>query len=267
VCEDAAVSIGGGAKTRGLRPLIWTLGVGLAFTMVTLVAVVYSDTILPPQLVIPSLRAPDSAAAVVPAQGDETVQGVSSSGAVDAAWVDRIAQATGIPARALSAYAEAELTVSVSQPGCHLRWNMLAGIGLIESNHGRHGGATLQPDGTSSVPIVGPALDGSNGTKALPATPAGTRWHGDPRWEHAVGPMQFLPSTWLTWGRTLGQRAPDPNNIDDAALTAAAYLCAHGRDLSTAAGWRAAVGSYNAPEAYLTSVTDAANRYARDSLA
>jgi membrane-bound lytic murein transglycosylase B len=79
--------------------------------------------------------------------------------------------------------------------------------------------------------------------------------------------MQLLPGTWLAWGRTLRARTPDPNNIDDAALTAAAYLCAKGRDLTTAGGWRSAVGSYNAPDAYASSVTDAANRYAQASLA
>jgi membrane-bound lytic murein transglycosylase B len=66
----------------------------------------------------------------------------------------------------------------------------------------------------------------------------------------------------LARGRTLHARTPDPNNIDDAALSAAAYLCAKGRDLSTAAGWRATVGSYNAPDFYLIAVTNAANRYA-----
>jgi membrane-bound lytic murein transglycosylase B len=79
--------------------------------------------------------------------------------------------------------------------------------------------------------------------------------------------MQFLPSTWLVWSRTLHARVPDPNNIDDAALAAASYLCANGRDLTTAARWRSAIGSYNTPGAYATSVTDAANRYARASLA
>lgn len=60
---------------------------------------------------------------------------------------------------------------------------------------------------------------------------------------------------------------PDPNNVDDAALTAGAYLCADGRNLSTATGWRAGIGSYNALEAYNVLVTAAANRYAQASLA
>src|SRR5215831_11234602 len=111
-----------------MRPLLWTLGVGLVFILVSLVAVLYSDTLLPPQLVVPS-PAPSVAAAPVRAPGEESIEHVAGSGAVDSVWVDRIAQATGIPARALSAYAEADLATAASQPGCHLRWNMLAGIG------------------------------------------------------------------------------------------------------------------------------------------
>jgi len=208
---------------------------------------------------------PAAVALAAPSPGEATIAHVTPSGAVDPAWVNRFAQLTGIPARALTAYAEADLALAASQPSCHLRWNVLAGIGLIESNHGRHGGATLSPDGTTSVPIIGPALDGTHGNRALPATPAGTRWHGDTQWEHAIGPMQFLPGTWLAWGRTSHGGAPDPNNIDDAALTAATYLCAKGRDLTTPAGWRAAIGSYNAPDAYANSVTEAAKRYAQAS--
>src|SRR5215470_7701951 len=109
-----------------MRPLIWTLGAVLVFSMVSLVAVLYSSTLLPPPLVTPSPGAPDAAAAPVRAPGEESLQHVSGSGAVDSAWVDRIAQVTGIPARALSAYAEADLATAASQPGCHLRWNMLA---------------------------------------------------------------------------------------------------------------------------------------------
>jgi membrane-bound lytic murein transglycosylase B len=256
-----------GSRLKGIRPLAWTLGAGLVVLLVSLTAAVLAGSMLPPQMVVSSPGAPEAAAAPVPAGGEETIEHVASSGAIDATWVDRIARLTNIPARALTAYAAADLALSASQPGCHLRWNLLAGIGLIESNHGRHAGATIQPDGTTSIPIIGPALDGSNGTRALPATPAGTRWHGDTQWEHAVGPMQFLPGTWLAWGRTLHGGTPDPNNIDDAALTAAAYLCAKGRDLATATGWRTAIGSYNAPDAYANSVTDAATRYAQASLA
>ena len=173
---------------------------------------------------------------------------------------------TGIPARALTAYADAQLTTNVTESGCHLSWVILAGIGSIESGHGSHGGAVLRPDGTSSAPILGPPLDGTHGNIAVPATAAGVRLDGDPRWDHAVGPMQFLPSTWTHWGVSATGGIPDPNDIDDAALTAARYLCGSNRDLSTVAGWRAALGAYNAPDAYAVKVTDTAATYAQASL-
>jgi membrane-bound lytic murein transglycosylase B len=58
---------------------------------------------------------------------------------------------------------------------------------------------------------------------------------------------------------------PNPNDIDDAALTAAAYLCAAGGDLATPIGWRRAIEAYNRPLAYAIEVTDKANAYAKAS--
>jgi len=185
---------------------------------------------------------------------------------VATSWVTSIADRTDIPDRALTAYANAQLVTNVTKPGCHLSWVMLAGIGLIESGHGSHGGSVLMPDGTTSKPILGPALDGTAGNKAVRATPAGLRLDGDPQWDHAVGPMQFLPSTWVNWGVSPDGGVPNPEDIDDAALTAANYLCAHDRDLATVDGWRAALAAYNAPDSYAVKVTNAADRYARASL-
>jgi membrane-bound lytic murein transglycosylase B len=147
-----------------------------------------------------------------------------------------------------------------------MSWTLLAGIGLVESRHGSAGGATLQADGVTSTPILGPALDGSRGTVAIPATAEGLRLDGDPKWDHAIGPMQFIPSTWSRWGRSADGGTPNPNDIDDAALTAAAYLCAAGGDVGTAAGWQAAISAYNAPPGYAVEVTDQANVYAQQSL-
>ena len=88
-------------------------------------------------------------------------------------------------------------------------------------------------------------------------------WHGDPQWDHAVGPMQFIPSTWRTWGADgNGDGNADPNNIDDSAYTAALYLCASGADVSTGAGWTRAIFSYNHSDDYVRSVLGRANRYA-----
>jgi membrane-bound lytic murein transglycosylase B len=182
-------------------------------------------------------------------------------------WAARTASATGIPARALQAYAQAYLRMAAEQPACHLTWSTLAGIGSVESNHGRHGGATVAADGRASPPIVGPPLDGSNGNKAIRDTDGGA-FDGDRVWDRAVGPMQFIPSTWAHWGvRASGDGArPDPQNIDDATLAAARYLCAGGRDLGSGAGWWQAVLSYNNTTEYAQLVYAAAARYAQASL-
>jgi len=100
-----------------------------------------------------------------------------------------------------------------------LPWTLLAGIGFVESGHG----GSLRTDGTTARRILGPALDGTDGNIAIPASAEGRRLDGDPRWDHAVGPMQFLPSTWTMWGASPSDSDPDPNDIDDAALTAARY--------------------------------------------
>jgi membrane-bound lytic murein transglycosylase B len=183
------------------------------------------------------------------------------------AWVQKISARTNIPPRALTAYANAQLDMDSGQAACHMSWALLAGIGSIESGHGSYGGSVLQADGTTSKVILGPALDGSNGNAAIPATPLGLRLDGDARWDHAIGPMQFIPSTWSHWATSYDGGTPNPNDIDDAALTAARYLCAAGGDVSTADGWHKAIGAYNAPITYLVLVTNQANEYARLSLA
>lgn len=49
---------------------------------------------------------------------------------------------------------------SASTSTCSVDWALLAGIGKIESNHGRIGGATVSPGGQVSTTILGPLLDG-----------------------------------------------------------------------------------------------------------
>jgi membrane-bound lytic murein transglycosylase B len=146
--------------------------------------------------------------------------------------------------------------------GCHLGWTTLAGIGWVESEQGTVGGRYLQSDGRPSSAIVGPALDG-DGVAAIEADPAATALHGDARWDHAVGPLQFLPSTWQQWGRDGdGDGLADPQDIADAAVTATAYLCSTGQDLTTGPGWSAAIFAYNHSDAYVQSVYSAASTYA-----
>ena len=152
----------------------------------------------------------------------------------------------GIPATVLDAYQRAAARAGALEPGCHLPWQLLAAIGKVESGHAE--GGAVDSAGTAVRPILGPALDGTHGTAAITG-PGG--------WARALGPMQFLPSTWATWGvDVLGTGTPDPENVYDATAAAADYLCANGRDLSTSDGTRQAVLSYNHSEQYLSVVLD-----------
>lgn len=180
------------------------------------------------------------------------------------AWAARLSEKTEIPARSLLAYARAEIAIQASDPDCKINWATLAGVGRVESHHGRYNGTRIGDDGMLTPPIIGIPLDGSPGVKAIPDTDGG-RLDGDTTWDRAVGAMQFLPTTWARWGvRASGDgAAPDPQNIDDAALSAATYLCASGGDLSMAEGWWRAVLTYNESVTYGRNVFDGADAYAR----
>jgi hypothetical protein len=107
-----------------------------------------------------------------------------------------------------------------------LSWTVLAAIGQIESG-----------DGTN----VGPSTAG------------------------ALGPMQFLPSTWARWGISgPGQTGP-PNVLNpyDAVPSAARLLCADG----AAGGGQSlynAIFAYNHADWYVREVLGLAARYAAD---
>jgi membrane-bound lytic murein transglycosylase B len=182
-----------------------------------------------------------------------------------AAWAARLTQATGIPQRALEAYANAHAVMMTTHPGCHLTWVSLAGIAAVESQHGTMGGRTLLPDGRPSSPIIGIPLNGANGTRAIAATDGGLL-DGDKVWEHAVGPFQFIPSTWARWRADANNDGiTDPQNIDDAALAAAQYLCADSRNLASGDGWLRAILSYNSSLDYAQKVYGFAQGYARSA--
>lgn len=180
---------------------------------------------------------------------------------VDDEWVARTAERTGISERAVSAYALAAARMSVDTPGCGLGWNTLAGIGFVESEHGTMHGASLGADGRAEPEIIGVPLDGTT-TARIPDTDGG-RLDGDAVWDRAVGPMQFIPSTWARWASDgNGDGVRDPHSIDDAAYSAARYLCADGRNLGDAAQWIDAVAAYNDSVEYNNRVAEAADHYA-----
>jgi membrane-bound lytic murein transglycosylase B len=182
------------------------------------------------------------------------------------AWADTTARRTGVPARALQAYAAAELAQRADTPDCRLSWTTLAAIGRVESLHGGLGRAELGADGVSRPRIVGVPLDGSAGVREVPDTDGGAL-DGDTVLDRAVGPMQFLPSTWARFGRDGdGDGTADPHQIDDAARGAAAYLCSAGRDTADGDGWWEAVLAYNRSGEYARLVWAATDRYSRDAV-
>jgi hypothetical protein len=105
-----------------------------------------------------------------------------------------------------------------------LSWTVLAAIGQIESG------------------------DGSN---------------NGPSTAGALGPMQFLPSTWQAWGITAFGETGPPNVMDpyDAVPSAARYLCAAGA--GTPAGLARAIFAYNHADWYVSEVLALASEYAQ----
>ena len=126
-----------------------------------------------------------------------------------------------IPAAALLAYQDAAQTC----PG--LSWTVLAGVGKVESDHGR---------------------------STLPGVHSGQNSAG------AMGPMQFLQDTWNAF------HLPGLDNVydlRDAAFAAAHYLCSNGAGL--AAKLRQAIWRYNHAWWYVDEVLNQASRYAADA--
>ncbi|MEV8428309.1 lytic transglycosylase domain-containing protein [Streptomyces chartreusis] len=163
-----------------------------------------------------------------------------------------------VPASVFAAYRRAEQRLAQETPGCRLRWQLLAAIGQVESGQARGGRVT--GDGTTVTPILGPRLDGV--AFALIRDTDGGAHDGDTVYDRAVGPMQFIPSTWARWGADGNDDGrTDPNNVFDAALAAGRYLCAgwghlpaRGRDLSVPAELDLAILGYNHSSAYLRTV-------------
>ncbi|MEV7776097.1 hypothetical protein [Kitasatospora sp. NPDC086791] len=169
-----------------------------------------------------------------------------------------------IPVTAYAAYQRAAVNRARTDPSCHLPWSLLAAIGKVESDHGL--GGRLDADGTTLAPILGPPLDGRADVAKVPATDDG-KLTQDPVWDHAVGPMQFIPSTWKRWAQAGRPNAEaSPHNIFDAAATAGAYLCADHRDLSSPQQLKKAINAYNRSNDYLREVLTWTLRYSTDDV-
>ena len=163
-----------------------------------------------------------------------------------------------IPAMALSAYRNAERMMAVRPPGCGVSWNLLAGIGRIESMHA-NGGAT-DSRGTAVRPIYGPALDGT-----LPGNEVIVQSRSADRvtYARAMGPMQFLPGTWSRYASDGdGDGKAEVQNLFDSTLAAARYLCSGGLNLRDQSQVMAAILRYNNSMAYARNVLGWAAAYA-----
>ena len=207
---------------------------------------------------------PDGTA--VPTQAIEAPASVSNGeglgiGGGDAAQIVSTASTSGIPSAALSAYQRAETVINAADQSCNLTWQLIAAIGRVESNHGRANGNVLDNTGLAVPGIYGVALNGSNKTSEILDTDAG-QFDNDTTYDRAVGPMQFIPSTWSVVGVDAdGDGVRNPQDIDDAALGTAVYLCSGSDDLGTDAGRQSAVFRYNHSQSYVDLVLSIMEAY------
>ncbi|AYJ50810.1 lytic transglycosylase domain-containing protein [Rhodococcus sp. P1Y] len=201
----------------------------------------------PPTRAWPALSAPVPAAPVVS-------EPVPVPSAVPRATIPTpVIGALGIPESVLDAYRSAEAALASDMPSCGLAWNLLAGIGRIESGHAR--GGQVDADGTTATPVLGPVLDGSLAGNTVIVDTDGGDHDGDRAHDRAVGPMQFIPGTWARYAADgNGDGVSDPNNVYDATLAAGRYLCSGGLDLTKPADEAAAVFRYNNSAAYVADV-------------
>ncbi|OBK12103.1 lytic transglycosylase [Mycolicibacterium fortuitum] len=174
------------------------------------------------------------------------------------AFVVNTPGALGIPGTSLKAYRNAERMMAAAYPGCGISWNLLAGIGRIESGHA-NGGAT-DARGTAVRPIYGPALDGTlPGNEIIVQSVQA----GRVSYVRAMGPMQFLPGTWARYASDGdGDGKADVQNVFDSALAAARYLCSGGLNLRDQSQVMTAILRYNNSVAYARNVLGWAAAYA-----
>ena len=169
-------------------------------------------------------------------------------------WAASALTSHDLPQAAMDAYKRAAATMAGTDPSCQLPWTLLAGIGRVESDHGRYGGSVLSTDGVSRPAIIGIALDGRGPVAAIRDSDDG-RMDQDKVWDRAVGPMQFIPSTWSWSGRDGdGDGKVNPHDIDDTALAAAAYLCSGSGSMLDDGAAKAAIFRYNPSDYYVALV-------------
>ncbi|WP_285729766.1 hypothetical protein [Nocardiopsis sp. ATB16-24] len=183
-------------------------------------------------------------------------------------------QVEGIDQTLLRAYFMAEQRTEEISPGCKgMTWTLVAAVGYIETKHATYSSSdrgnvdrTIAENGDVSPPIVGIALNGRNRTQAIPDTDGG-ELDGDEEWDRAVGPMQFIPGSWRSYGQDGNDDGKkNPQNVFDATAAAVGHLCrSGGNDLTTEAGLKRAIMGYNNSLEYYEDVLERKKHY--DSLA
>lgn len=208
--------------------------------------------------------------ATVPAQAIEAPASVSAADEAspafngtdgDIAQIVSTSSTNGIPSSALAAYQRAETVINSADKSCNISWQLVAAIGRVESDHGRYAGSALNSDGVATPAIYGPALNGTGGTSVIRDTDSGAG-DGNRTFDRAMGPMQFIPSTWsVVQVDADGDGVRNPQDIDDAALATAVYLCSGPGDLSTLTGQKQAVYRYNHSDSYVDLVLSIMDNY------
>ncbi|TDC82145.1 murein transglycosylase [Micromonospora sp. KC606] len=201
----------------------------------------------------------------VATSGPATVPGTARPADTIADWARVTGAKVGVSPVAMQAYGYAELVLAETNRGCQLSWTTLAAIGYVESRHGQANGATLKSTGRAEPEIIGDPLDGNGGRSLIRDTDRGL-FDRDTTYDRAIGPMQFIPTTWQEIGADADNDGrKDPHDLDDAALAAGRYLCKGGRNMTVPGDWWGAILSYNDVRRYATDVFDKANEYGRAS--
>lgn len=165
-----------------------------------------------------------------------------------------------VPETNFDAYQNAAIKIAETKSRCGIDWKVIAGIGKVESHHADRG--NVNPDGVPRSAIFGPLLDGSLGGNEVIGDTDGGELDGDATYDRAVGPMQFLPSTWKAYAKDgNGDGKSDPQNIFDAALTTANYLCDEDLDLRDPSSLVTAILRYNNSMEYVNNVLGFARSY------
>lgn len=165
-----------------------------------------------------------------------------------------------VPDNAYKAYLNAADILARQMPQCGITWQIIAGIGSVESKHAF--GAATDASGRLIHPIYGPRLDGTLADNEVIHDTDGGQLDGDPVYDRAVGPTQFLPATWKEYAEDgNGDGIADPQNIYDATLTTGHYLCSGNLNLRDAAQQVTAVLRYNNSSEYVNDVLGFARSY------